>query len=236
MTGNPNTAQVYVDIVCPWCYIGLRRLTAALALLPERDRPTIVWRSLELDPRSSRTPGEVAAEAMTRWWGADAPARVARIQALGAADGLPLDLHRARPVNTFDAHRLLQFAAARGRAEPTLEALLRAYHTEGADLADRRLLERVGVASGLPAAELAGVLAGDGYAETVRADRRRAARHGVRGVPSVVVGDAPPVSAVQPAAELARLLTPAGRAGADQGGAVRAGADQGGPDQAVRAG
>ncbi|GAA4530515.1 DsbA family oxidoreductase [Nonomuraea ferruginea] len=198
--------EIYADVLCPWCYIGKRRLTAALAQHSGRARVEVAWRSYELAPEAERTPGPTAAEAMAEWWGEQAPARVEQIRSLGAAEGLELNLHLARPVNTFDAHRLVKLAADRDRADEMMELLLHAYHTEGLNVADVQVLRRLGDQAGLDGDEVRAVLAGDGYADEVRADRRRAAEHGVTGVPSLVVDGRPPVPGVQPVADLYRLL------------------------------
>ncbi|MFI7448603.1 DsbA family protein [Nonomuraea sp. NPDC049714] len=198
--------EIYADVLCPWCYIGKRRLTAALAHPAGRTGIEIVWRGYELAPHERRTPGPTAAEAMSGWWGEQAPARIARIRSLGAAEGLELNLHLARPVNTFDAHRLVKLAADRGRADQMMELLLHGYHTEGRNVADAHVLQRLGGAAGLNAGEVRAVLDGDDYADEVRADRRRAAEHGVTGVPSLVIDGRPPVSGVQPVADLQVLL------------------------------
>ncbi|NJP90960.1 DsbA family oxidoreductase [Nonomuraea sp. FMUSA5-5] len=206
--------EIYADVLCPWCYIGKRRLAAALAQQPARDGVQIVWRAYELAPDEGRTPGPTAAQAMAGWWGEQAPARIARIRSLGAAEGLELNLHLARPVNTFDAHRLVKLAADRGRADQMME-LLHAYHTEGHNVADPQVLRRLGGEAGLDIGEVRSVLDGDDYADEVRTDRRRAAEHGITGVPSLVIDGRPPVSGVQPVAALQRLLRsePAGSHG-----------------------
>ncbi|WP_283136116.1 DsbA family oxidoreductase [Rhizohabitans arisaemae] len=198
--------EVFADVLCPWCYIGKRRLAAALAELGGPDAPAVVWRAFELDPGASRVPGPTAAEAMAEWWGEKAPERVALIGSTGAAEGLELNLHLARPVSTFDAHRLGHLAGRRGRADEVLERLLRAYHTEGLNVADHDVLARLGEEAGLDGGEVRAMLSGDAHAEDVAADRRRAAELGVTGVPSLVIGGAPPVSGVRPVAELRRLL------------------------------
>ncbi|GII94357.1 DsbA family oxidoreductase [Sinosporangium siamense] len=198
--------EIYADVLCPWCYIGKRRLTAALAEHTDRDQVEIIWRSFELAPDGSRTPGPTAAEAMTGWWGDQAPARIARIQSLGAAEGLELNLHLARPVNTFDAHRLIKLAADRDRADQMMELLLHGYHTEGLNVADAQVLQRLAGEAGLNGDEVRAVLAGDDYVEQVHTDRRRAAEHGVTGVPNLVIDGRPPVSGVQPVADLQKLL------------------------------
>lgn len=198
--------EIYADVLCPWCYIGKRRLSAALDQITNRDEVQIVWRSFELDPRASRIPGQTAADAMAGWWGDQAQARIARIRAVGAAEGLALNLHLARPVNTFDAHRLCHLAGAQGLADRMMERLLHAYHTEGLNVADPQVLQRLGGEAGLADTEIRALLATEDYADKVRADRRRAAEHGVTSVPSLVINGRPPVSGVQPSAELHRLL------------------------------
>jgi predicted DsbA family dithiol-disulfide isomerase len=197
------TVEVFADVLCPWCYIGKRRLAAALA---DQDEVKVVWRSYELAPEEGRTPGPTAAEAMARWWGERAAARVAHIKAVGAEDGLELNLHLARPVNTFDAHRLIHLAADHDLADEMAERLLRGYHTEGLNVADQDVLARLGAEAGLVAADVRALLAGDTHADSVRADERRAVELGITGVPSLVIDGNPAVSGVQPPAELRRLI------------------------------
>ncbi len=198
--------EIYGDVLCPWCYIGKRRVAAALELLADRDAVEVVWRSYELG-QTNRVPGPTAAEELGGMWGDQAEARLAHIQALGAAEGLALNLHLARPVTTFDAHRLNHLAAAHGLAETMLERLLRAYHTEALDIADRSTLESLGVEVGLDASEVSEVLASNAYAAEVRRDEQRAREHGVTSVPAVVIDGGSPVSGVQTPAELERLLS-----------------------------
>ncbi|HEX5597034.1 MAG TPA: DsbA family oxidoreductase [Micromonosporaceae bacterium] len=202
--------EVYADVLCPWCYIGKRRMAAALSQVADRDRFQLVWRSFQLAPDADRIPGPTAAEAMTEWWGERASARVAQIQAVGAAEGLAMNLHIARPVSTFDAHRLCHLAAEHGRADEMWESLLRAYHTEGQNIADPVVLQRVSVQVGLGATEVRDLLAGDAYADKVRADERRAAELGITGVPSVVINGRPPISGVLPSVELLQALQASG--------------------------
>ncbi|MDR6318488.1 putative DsbA family dithiol-disulfide isomerase [Actinoplanes couchii] len=179
-----------------------------MAQFTGRDRIRILWRSYELAPEESKVPGSTAAEAMARWWGEQASARIANIRALGEAEGLQLNLHRARPVNTFDAHRLCHLAADHGVADEMMEHLFHAYHTEGFDVAEPQTLERLGDEVGLDPAEVRTLLGGNDHAEQVRADERRAAAYGVTSVPSLVIGGRPPVSGVQTPEELRLLVKP----------------------------
>ncbi|MEV4006955.1 DsbA family oxidoreductase [Actinomadura sp. NPDC049753] len=153
-------AEVYFDVLCPWCYIGKRRLTAAL-----RDAPGagLLWRSRELDPEGSRVPGPTAAEVIAAYQPdpAQAAARVARIQALGAAEGLTLKLDKARPVNSFDAHRLVHLGASCGLADQVLERLMHGHHTEGLNIADPDVLKALAADAGLDPTRTAELLTGD---------------------------------------------------------------------------
>ncbi|NMM83276.1 disulfide bond formation protein DsbA [Rhodococcus sp. SRB_17] len=202
--------EIYSDVLCPWCYIGKRRLAAALSTLADAKSVELVWRSFELAPEDSGIPGETAAEAMAGWWGDEAPSRIARIRSLGTAEGLELNMHLSRPVSSFDAHRLSKLAADRGRVDQMMELLLHAYHTEGLNLADPHVLRRLGREAGLDADEVLAVQAGDAYADEGRADRSRGAEHGVTGVPTLMIDGGTPVSAIQPISDLRQLLEPNG--------------------------
>nr|WP_042185318.1 DsbA family oxidoreductase [Kibdelosporangium sp. MJ126-NF4]CEL16698.1 FrnE protein [Kibdelosporangium sp. MJ126-NF4]CTQ88951.1 FrnE protein [Kibdelosporangium sp. MJ126-NF4] len=197
--------EIFADVICPWCYIGKRRVAAAIADLA--DPPEVVWRSYQLDPEASTTPGGTADVLMAQWWGDRAPQRVAQIKAVGAGDGLEMNLHTARPVNTFDAHRVLHLAAEHGLQDQTWERLLRGFHTEGRDIADPGTLVDLATEAGLPADEVHNVLDGDAHARSVRTDLERAVHLGVSGVPSLVIGDGTPFSGVQPVADLRKLLS-----------------------------
>ncbi|MCG5218967.1 DsbA family oxidoreductase [Streptosporangium sp. KLBMP 9127] len=202
--------EVYFDVLCPWCYIGKRRLATALK---SRDDVHVIWRSFELDPDGSPIPGLTAEQVITTYQNdpARASARVAHIQALGAAEGLELNLHQARPVNSFDAHRLIHLGATSGLADAVLERLLHGYHAKGRNIADPEVLQALGVEAGLDLAQVGELLTGDAFSAEVRADERRAAQRGIRGVPALVIDGAPPVSAVQEPAALASLLERATR-------------------------
>src|ERR1043165_1069155 len=104
--------EVFDDGIFPWCYIGKRRIAAAVE--PLAGKPATVWRSYQLDPDGSTEPGGTADVLLAQWWGDRAAQRVQYIKATGAADGLTMNMHTARPVNTFDAHRVLHLAGEHG--------------------------------------------------------------------------------------------------------------------------
>ncbi|MEU4471889.1 DsbA family oxidoreductase [Micromonospora sp. NPDC023888] len=191
--------EVFYDVLCPWCYIGKHRLQRVLTDFPGRDEVQLRWRSYQLSPDEGRSPGPTAAEAMASWTSPDQlPRRLTLIRRLGAELGLAIDLDKARPVNTFDAHRLTHFAADHDRAGALVEALLRAYQAQGRNVADQLVLLELAREVGLPAEEAGAVLAGDRYADAVTADQRRAAELRVSGVPTLVIDGGRPFSGMQP--------------------------------------
>lgn len=137
---------------------------------------------------------------------AQAAAMNRHVTDLAAQEGLDYQLDRARPGNTFDAHRLIHLAAAHGRQAEAKERLLRAYFSEGLPIGDHETLVGLGAELGLDADEVRATLAGDAYAAEVRADQRRAAALGIRGVPFFVLNEQFGVSGAQPAEVLLDAL------------------------------
>jgi len=192
--------DIWSDVVCPWCYVGKRRFEAALADFPHRDSVEVRWRSFELDPRAPRVRegdrlGHLAAKyGITR---EQAQAMERTITEAAASLGLELRLDRARGGNTFDAHRLLHLAEALGLGNAVEERFLQAYFTDGEPIGDRDVLRRVAVEAGLPGAEVDEVLAGDRYADAVRADEAQARAYGATGVPFFVIDETYGISGAQ---------------------------------------
>ncbi len=201
--------EIWSDVVCPWCYIGKRRFERALADFAARDQVVVVWRSYQLDPQSPREAGATVVEHLTHRYGtslAQAAATIEQVSELAAQEGLTYHLDRARRTNTFDAHRLLHFAAQHGRQDALKERLLHAYFTEGAVVSDAATLLQLAVEVGLPTAEASAVLASTTHSDAVRADEQRARDLGIQGVPFFVVAEKYGVSGAQPAAVFKSVL------------------------------
>jgi len=206
--------DVWSDIACPWCFVGKRRLEAALARTPDADPIELVWHSFELDPRApavldASTSYVARLAAKYRTSEAQAQAMIDRMTETAAADGIAMRFDRIRPGNTFDAHRLVHLGKERGRQDAVKERLLRAYLTEGEPIGDRGALARLAGEAGLDAAEVAEVLATDRYAREVRADEALASELGITGVPFFVLGGRLGVSGAQPADVLAGAIAKA---------------------------
>ncbi|WP_167856153.1 DsbA family oxidoreductase [Natronospirillum operosum] len=202
------SVEVYVDFVCPWCYIGHRRLERVRAGLPAGHLPKIIWRSYQLDPEASAVPAQTAAEAMRGWYpsAAEAEARIARIVSAGREEGLLLDLERAQLVNTFDAHRVSHLAMEMGLAEALHERIYRAYHTEGRNIADHQELTAIAGEAGMDRTSVEAMLASDRFGSAVRADTRRASARGINSVPSMALGNGEVHSVIQEDSALSDLL------------------------------
>ncbi len=198
---QPMKVEIWSDVVCPWCYIGKRRFETALERFTHKDQVEIVWRSFELDPQAPRATSGSLDEMLAKKFGisqARAATMNAQVTALAAEEGLDYRLDQARHGNTFDAHRLIHLAAAHNLQAEAKERLLRAYFTEGRSISDPDSLVSLGVEIGLPADDVRAMLESDAYAAEVRADKRRAAAFGIRGVPFFVIDEQYGVSGAQP--------------------------------------
>jgi predicted DsbA family dithiol-disulfide isomerase len=181
--------EIFSDVVCPWCYIGKRRFEAALAAFPHAEDVTVTYRSFQLDPDApARSTQSVEQHLAAKYARTLEQAREMnqRVTDLAAGVGLDFRLEKAQRANTFDAHRLLHLADARGVQADLAERLLDAYFTRGAVVSDHAELTEFAVAAGLDRAEVGAVLAGDDFAEQVRADLALAGRFGISGVPFFV--------------------------------------------------
>lgn len=182
--------EIWSDVICPWCYIGKRRFETALAGFVQRDSVQVVWRSFELDPNSPQQYAETLEEMLSRKYSVtmqEAAAMNARVTMLAKEVGLAYRLDIARPGNTFDAHRLLHFAAARQLGDRATERVMQAYFSEALPVGDRIALDKLAPEFGISESDAREMLASDAYAEAVRADEARAATLGITGVPFFVI-------------------------------------------------
>jgi predicted DsbA family dithiol-disulfide isomerase len=202
--------EIWSDVVCPWCYIGKRRLEKALADFPHAVE--VVYRSFQLDPSAPTVPVETVAEALGRKYGGGPEAgrrMVDRVEAVAAEEGLLFRHHQSLRVGTVDAHRLLHLALDTGGPElqgRLKEALLSAYFVETENVADHDTLRRIATGVGLDADRVAGVLGSDEFADAVEADIRQAAAFGATGVPFFVIDRKYGVSGAQPTEVFTQVL------------------------------
>ncbi|HEU4697855.1 MAG TPA: DsbA family oxidoreductase [Gemmatimonadales bacterium] len=206
--------EIWSDIACPWCAIGKRRFERALEQFEPRDAVEVIWRSFELDPTAPRRHGQPQAELLAAKYGvplAQAQAMNARMAGEAAKEGLRFDLDGAQVGNTFDAHRLIHFAAAEGRRDAVVDRLFRAYLAEGRAIGESDVLVEIAAEAGLDAAAVRAMLASDAYAAAVRADEARARMFGITGVPFFAIDERVGVSGAQPPEVLLEVLREAWR-------------------------
>jgi predicted DsbA family dithiol-disulfide isomerase len=199
--------DIWSDVVCPWCYVGKRRLEKALELTNQRAELT--WHSFELDPRAPKSqPGDYATRLAKKYGRTRAQAEqmLSQMTATAAADGLPFDFSRAQPGNTFDAHRLLHLARTLGKQNELEERLFKATFTDGQPIGDVETLVRLAADVGIDEERARATLLTDEFAKEVRADEEDAASIGISGVPFFVFGQKYAVSGAQPAEVLAKVI------------------------------
>ena len=201
--------EVWSDVICPWCYIGKRRLEMALAKFPHWENVHVIWRSFELDPDSPRQLPGTLEEMLAQKYGVtpqEAAAMNARVTAVAKEVGLEYRLADARPGNTFAAHRLLHFADSKQLGDGAAERLMHAYFSEALAVGDHAALARLAPEFGIAENEALAVLKSDTYSSEVRADEARAANFGITAVPSFVIDENVGISGAQSVEVFAKAL------------------------------
>jgi predicted DsbA family dithiol-disulfide isomerase len=190
--------DIVSDVICPWCFIGKRRLERALALRPNLPA-TLAWRAFQLNP-------EMPSEGISRelylsakFGGPRAAGRMhTAVCAAGWTEGIDFDFKRIRRMpNTLRAHRLIRLATSEGCADQVVEALFRAYFREGLDIGDIDMLAAISARAGLDETEVRGYLAGEVGTKEVRAEEHRARRLGIHAVPCFVLNRGYAISGAQ---------------------------------------
>lgn len=205
-TREPLAVDVVSDVVCPWCYLGKKRLEKAIA---ESGVPvTVRWRPFQLDA-TIPPEGMDRQVYMERKFGAGDRIRKAHehLTELGAAEGIPYAFGRIKvSPNTLDAHRLIRWADDPQRQDALVEALFKAYFVDGMNIGDRAVLADIAASIGMDREAIAARLASDEDRPDVQADIASAQRIGVTGVPTFIVANRYGLVGAQPAEELARAF------------------------------
>lgn len=199
--------EVVFDLVCPWCYLGTRRLRRALRARPDI-LVDIVWRPFLLNPDIPAA-GLPRQEFLTRKFGGEERARRlhATIAELGLAEGVPFRFDRIRRMpSSLDAHRLVRFASREGLGEAMVDALFHGHFAEGADLGHMDTLMQLAIRVGLDGGAVHRFLESGADADAVHAENLRAHRLGINGVPCFVVAGRHAIAGAQEPEVLERLL------------------------------
>lgn len=201
------TIDIVSDVVCPWCYIGKRRLEKALSLAPEV-ATKVRWRPFQLAPdippegldRRSYLKNKFGSEERIEQMHQ-------RITAAGALEGIPFAFDKIkRSPNTLDAHRLIRWSAAADRQDVVVEALFKAYFVEGQNIGDAAVLRQIAEGCGLDGEEIARLLDSHEDRRAVREEIAMAGQMGISGVPFFIFAGRYAVSGADAAETLAKAI------------------------------
>jgi predicted DsbA family dithiol-disulfide isomerase len=208
--------EIYADVVCPWCYLGKRRLEAALAASPFADEAVLRWRAFQLDPSTPREGRPLLGWLGQRFGGEErARAVMAQVAQIAAAEGLAFNFDRAIIANTFDAHRLLWFAdqpeavvfGATADTQPDLvEAIHRAHFTDGLDIGSRDVLISLADEVGLDEERVWRLLSSTEATADVRGQIARAHDLGIASVPTFIFAGTYAVTGAQETRTMTSVL------------------------------
>ena len=222
-TLKPLKIDIVSDVVCPWCYIGKRRIENALALVP--DVPVEVrWRPFFLNSWVPRE-GISRDEYLTAKFGSVEAYKGIAGRVVQAAGDEGLSYHPElvkRQPNTIDCHRLIHWAEREGKAAEMKQRLMELYFTEGADLTDREVLVQAAADCGMDPAVTRDLLASDRDVERVTQEAEQAKEAGIDGVPCFILGGVMAVSGAQDPAYLADAMARAVQEVAKRGAAATA--------------
>ncbi len=210
-----RSIEVFSDVICPWCYIGKRRLEKSLELLGGDSEVEVLWRPYQLNPGMPPEGIDRRTYRTSKFGSWERSLELdARLAAVGASVGIAYALDRiARTPNTFDAHRMIWYSQGRGKQDAVAETLFRAYFTEGQNIGERTLLCDLGVEAGLDRAGVEGFLASDDGVGEVRLEEERGRRLGIDGVPFFLIDGRVALSGAQEPDVIVEAIEKAARGG-----------------------
>lgn len=192
--------QIWSDVRCPFCYVGKRKFEMALQDFEHKNDVEVEWKSFELDPDLATQSDVNATDHLAAIKGISKERALEMqeyVKQVAKEAGLEFYPDKAIVANSFNAHRLIQFAKTKGLGNEAEEALFKAHFTEGKNIDDIEMLVETGVSIGLPENETKEMLASDGFAKEVEQDEMQAQQLGISGVPFFVLNDKYAVSGAQ---------------------------------------
>jgi len=204
---TPLDIEVVYDLVCPWCYLGVRRMLRTVRRRPDL-QIGLAWRPFLLNPDMPRS-GLSRADYVLRKYGGEERARrlYASISEIGRNEGLNFRFDRIRRTpSSVDAHRLVGWASRIGRAVDLVEALFAAHFADGLDIGDETILIAIAASLGFDAQAARDFLRSEADLESVHAENLRAHRLGINGVPCFVIAGRHAIAGAQEPEVIERLL------------------------------
>ncbi len=206
MAQSVISIDVVADVICPWCFLGKRRLDKALAEIPEI-KVDVISRPFFLDP-SIPPQGLDRHEYMVAKFGEERLATIHKpLEEMGAQDGVPYQFDKIkRTPNTLDAHRLIRWAQQAEKQPAVVDALFMAYWNQGRDVGDHATLVEIAGECGMDAREIAQLLKQDTDKQAVLQEAQRAVEMGVTGVPTFILAQRYGISGAQEASVLVETI------------------------------
>ena len=178
--------EIWSDVVCPFCYIGKRKLEKALDKFPFKDKVEIEWKSFQLNPDQVTDPSLNSLEYLSKskgWSIAQTIQISQQVVDMAKIEGLEFNMDKTVVANTRNAHRLIHLAKESGKGGEMKERLLKAYFTEGENVDDFESLMKLGLEVGLEEQKIIKTLNSDEFEEAVAYEVYESRQIGVQGVP-----------------------------------------------------
>ncbi len=192
--------EIWSDYVCPFCYIGKRKLALALEKTSMKENVEIIFHSFELDPNAKKSYAENMNQLIAKKYGMSMEQAVAannNIINVAKEVGLVFNFANLKPTNTFDAHRLSHYAKEQGQLQAYTEAVMKSYFTDSLNISDFSVLTSIAVAVGLDQAKTLGILESSAFADAVRQDEANAHSRQINGVPYFLFNDQESINGAQ---------------------------------------
>ncbi|MEO8821461.1 MAG: DsbA family oxidoreductase [Ginsengibacter sp.] len=192
--------NIWSDVRYPFCYIGKRKFEMALDKFPHKDKVNVVWKSFELDPNLTTNTKVSAIQHLSSVKGISkeqAEEMQEHVSNIAKEVGLDFNSKNTVVANSFNAHRLIQFAKIKGLGNEVEEALFKAYFVKGKNIDDNETLLETGLSIGLEESEVREIFNSDAFANEVRQDEKQAQSLGINGVPFFVLNNKYAVSGAQ---------------------------------------
>ena len=193
--------EIWSDFVCPFCYIGKRRLEIALEKYEYKGEVELVFKSFELDPAAKKKVDGNINEIIAKKYGI--PVEQAKesnnqIATQAKAIGLNYNFDDLIPTNTFDAHRIAHYAKTQGKMNELSERILKAYFVDALNISDHKVLASLAYEVGINREKALSILKSNLYSNEVRKDEEAASKLGISGVPYFIINNEYTISGAQP--------------------------------------
>lgn len=201
--------KIWSDIRCPFCYIGKKKLEAAMEQFPQKDKVKITWKSFQLDPNLKTDSSITTLDYFIKNKGVSkeqAKQMFSGAISMGREAGVQLKIEEGVPANSFMAHRLIQLAKSKGLANEVEEELFKVHFEATKNIDDIAVLLAVSTSIGMDSKEVKKILESDDFAYEVKQDEMEARNIGVTGVPFFVFEDKYAISGAQPTAVFLETL------------------------------